>query len=93
MSRIIKKHQRGAAHSVVEGTSRPRAEADYLLTCAQAAAFLGFAQSSLDKWRVRGFGPPHIKIGPNVRYRFSDLMDFVTARVRASTSATAPPAA
>jgi len=61
-----------------------------LLTPKQAAAYLNLAVSSLAKWRVDGVGPRFIKMGSAVRYRRTDLDDWVHARVQSSTSAGRP---
>lgn len=51
-----------------------------------AAPCVGLAVSTLQKLRVRGDGPPFVKIGRNVRYRQEDLQAFVAKRVVQSTS-------
>ena len=40
-----------------------------LLTRAEAAALVGVADRTLDRWHERREGPPRIKIGRQVRYR------------------------
>ena len=43
----------------------------------EAAEFIGFARSTMDVWRVIGYGPAFLKVGPGrrlVRYRLSDLL-------------------
>lgn len=62
-----------------------------LYTETQAATFLGnedepFAIKTLQRWRVEGKGPKFLKIGKSVRYRMSDLNEFLDACVRNSTS-------
>ena len=54
----------------------------------QAAALLGVAVKTLRNWRCRGDGPKFVKLGGGrlVRYRQSDLTDFIERDVRASTS-------
>jgi predicted DNA-binding transcriptional regulator AlpA len=64
-----------------------------LLTPDEAADRLGLSRGCLKGWRVRGCGPPFVALGKRrVRYREADLERFVESRVRASTSATEPPA-
>lgn len=54
-----------------------------------AAAITGISVSSLQKMRVRGDGPSYLKIGSRVRYRVSDLEQFLANHVLTSTSAQA----
>ena len=52
-----------------------------------AAEFLGFSKRALQNWRLRGGGPPFVKVSARaVRYRFCDLRTWATARLRKSTS-------
>lgn len=45
-----------------------------LLTCREAAEFLGVPESTLAQWRSQRRGPPYIKLELRlVRYRCSDL--------------------
>ena len=58
-----------------------------LLTERQASALLGVTIRCLQAWRYRGGGPRFIKISNRcVRYRPSDLQQFIEDRVRTSTS-------
>ena len=61
-----------------------------LLTEQQAAGLLHVTVKTLQAWRVRGGGPPFIKVGRLVRYRPEDLEAFVCAATRASTSDPGP---
>lgn len=58
-----------------------------LLTPKEAADFLRITPRCLANWRVAGKGPRYCKLG-GIRYRLQDLMDFVEAGVRNSTSDT-----
>ena len=51
-----------------------------------AAKRLKLAPETLRNMRWRGDGPPFLKLGRTVRYRLSDLADWLDARVRTSTS-------
>ena len=42
----------------------------------QAAIFLGVSVRTLQAWRVRGGGPPYVKIGRIVRYQRRALIKF-----------------
>lgn len=49
-----------------------------LLTSKQAAEALSTPQATLSLWRHRkNVAIPYIKIGGNVRYRASDLLEFI----------------
>jgi excisionase family DNA binding protein len=52
----------------------------------EAAAYLGISRSWLTKLRVRGGGPPHVKLGRRCLYRRSDLDGFMRAHLRRTTS-------
>jgi hypothetical protein len=58
---------------------------DALLTTAQAAELLGLSARTLEKWRVTGAGPRFVDMGV-IRYRRRDLLVWVEARLRRSTS-------
>ncbi len=68
------------------------AELDPLLTTPQAAEILGFSPRALEGWRLRGNGPPYLKIGGRraVRYRLSDIMSWCESDRRTSTSDPVP---
>lgn len=57
-----------------------------LLTTTDAAEHLGWRPNTLEKLRVRGEGPPFVKLGRSVRYRACDIEAYVAARVVNSTS-------
>lgn len=61
-----------------------------VLDTPQAATFLTFSKSWLDKARLRGDGPPFVRLGegPSARvgYRLCDLQAWLETRVRRSTS-------
>lgn len=57
------------------------------LTQAQAAAYTGLAEATLETLRSRGGGPRFVKLSRNlIRYRLHDLDAFLDARTVASTS-------
>ena len=51
-----------------------------------AAARLGVTAETLANWRWRGEGPRHIRVGRRVRYRLTDLAEYLDERTRTSTS-------
>lgn len=62
------------------------------LTTAEAADYLGFGKSTLEKWRTTGEGPEFEKVGQKiVRYTPAKLDEFRYARRFKSTSEYSPP--
>lgn len=57
-----------------------------LLDTAEAAAFLRRSKRTLEHWRVVGGGPQYVKSGGRALYRPEDLLAFVEAGLRTSTS-------
>ena len=66
--------------------------ADDLLDQRQAAARLGLPSArTLEAWRLRGYGPPFLRLSPRlVRYRASDIDRWLAARVVGGHSREAP---
>jgi len=48
-----------------------------VLTTKQAAEMLGIKPGTLEIWRVQGRSPRYLKIGHAVRYRKSDILEFL----------------
>jgi predicted DNA-binding transcriptional regulator AlpA len=59
---------------------------DAVLFGAEAAYLCGLSIRTLEALRVRGGGPRFVSLGRSVRYRRRDVIAFIDARVRASTS-------
>ena len=58
-----------------------------LLNTTQAANFLGVSKAFLERDRWAGARIPFIKVGARaVRYRASDLNEYLDAQIRTSTS-------
>lgn len=58
-----------------------------LLNTQEAAQYLGVSKAFLERDRWAGARIPFIKVGSRaVRYRMSDLNDFLNRQVRQSTS-------
>ncbi len=51
-----------------------------------AAAYLGISPRTMESWRVRGGGPPFLKLGGTVLYDIEDLERYVAENRRHSTS-------
>jgi hypothetical protein len=62
------------------------AEDTVLLTPWDAAELLKISISWLAKARMRGDGPTYTKVGRSIRYRKADLIHWLKARQRLSTS-------
>jgi predicted DNA-binding transcriptional regulator AlpA len=74
-------------------TSRTRLSSDSesarverLLTARDAANLLRLSSSWLAKARMRGDGPPYIKLGRSIRYSEAALLLWMRAHQRLSTS-------
>jgi predicted DNA-binding transcriptional regulator AlpA len=57
-----------------------------LLTPREAAVFLRVSESWLAKARMRGDGPPYVKIGRSIRYPEGALLQWTKAHLHLSTS-------
>lgn len=57
-----------------------------LLTGRDAANVLRLSESWLAKARMRGDGPPFVKIGRSIRYSEGALREWLQSRTRQSTS-------
>jgi predicted DNA-binding transcriptional regulator AlpA len=64
----------------------PVATIERLLTPKEAAHFLRVSLSWLAKARMRGDGPPYIRIGRSIRYSQAALLQWMKSRQRLSTS-------
>jgi predicted DNA-binding transcriptional regulator AlpA len=61
-----------------------------LMTCSETADFLRLHESTLERMRGNGSGPPFIKLGPGkkapVRYSRADVVAWIEKQRRNSTS-------
>lgn len=58
-----------------------------LLRPVQAASYLGLSMSTLAKMRMRGDGPPFLKLSRRVVvYRLADLNAWLESSIRVSTT-------
>jgi excisionase family DNA binding protein len=62
------------------------ADPDAALNENQAAEYLGVSVRTLQAWRVRGGGPPYVKIGRSVRYQRRALITFQQEHTVTSTT-------
>lgn len=56
------------------------------VTPEEAAQRIGIKVGTIQNWRWSGRGPKFIKCGGRVRYRLSDLAEWLDAQTRSSTS-------
>jgi predicted DNA-binding transcriptional regulator AlpA len=83
----VLQHSKSAAEASGKGPQKPPALViDFLLTAAEAAQILKVSLSWLAKARMRGDGPPFIKIGRAIRYSEVALQQWMKSRQRLSTS-------
>jgi predicted DNA-binding transcriptional regulator AlpA len=68
------------------GPQKASAPSIVLLTPKEAARLLRVSSSWLAKARMRGDGPPYIRIGRSIRYVESALFQWMKGRQRMSTS-------
>lgn len=60
-----------------------------LFVPAETAKLLHTSESTLAKWRLRGCGPPFVKIGPRaVGYPMAELEEWLRSNLQTSTSGT-----
>jgi len=57
-----------------------------LLSQSEAARLLRLSERTLERLRVAGGGPQFVKAGRSVRYRQSDIEEWISARVVSNTS-------
>lgn len=63
-----------------------------VLDNVEAARFLGVSPETLPQWRVRGNGPPFVRVGRRVVYRRATLERWLQEREVTSTSDSGPAA-
>jgi excisionase family DNA binding protein len=51
-----------------------------LLTTDETAEFLGVPKQTLSNWRCENRGPAYDRVGKYVRYRMSEVMDWLNAQ-------------
>ena len=68
-------------------STTPATHHQLVLTPKQAAAMLNLSTSWLAKQRLKGGGPPYIKMGGAVRYSAGTLQEWMKGKQRLSTSA------
>lgn len=64
--------------------SEPRRSPEHLCT-KDLATRLGLHHNTLIKWRITGNGPPFIKVGRRVVYRWWEVEAWLTKHARTNT--------
>jgi hypothetical protein len=59
-----------------------------LLTESATAKLLSLSPRTLQQWRIRGNGPPFVRLGAAIRYDAEMVADWVNERLRTNTSGT-----
>ena len=54
---------------------------DPLLSAQQLADYLEIPLATLYAWRYRGEGPPGFRVGRHLRYRWSDVDQWINGRL------------
>ena len=57
-----------------------------LYNTKKTAELFGISHRTLESWRISGQGPAFIKMGKLVKYKQSDLDEFLLNQTRANTS-------
>lgn len=57
-----------------------------ILTTPEAATYVRLGKPTLERFRISGAGPQFCKLGGAVRYRKTDLDEWLASRVVRSTS-------
>jgi excisionase family DNA binding protein len=52
-----------------------------LLTTDEVAEYLGVPKRTLEQWRVKKEGPPHMKLGKHARYTEPGLLRWITEKM------------
>ena len=52
-----------------------------LLTSSQVSTYLHVPTSTLANWRYQGRGPAFVRLGGHVRYRASDVTDWINRQL------------
>ena len=61
-----------------------------LIDTGELAEQIGNQKNTIEGWRLKGIGPRYLAIGRLIRYRQSDVDDWLESRIRTSTSDNRP---
>lgn len=59
-------------------------EHDRLVNVDELAAYLNVSAKTLYAWRYRKKGPPALRVGRHLRYRWADINEWVTDQLESS---------
>ena len=57
---------------------------DRLLSVQDLADYLGVPVATIYGWRHRGHGPPGFRVGRHLRFRTSDVTQWISQRIKGS---------
>lgn len=81
MLSLLKKPPYGKSSRLPAQPTPPAPITDHdLLNRQEAAAFIGVADRTLDRWELLRQGPPRLKLGGLVRYRKSSIVRWLESR-------------
>lgn len=63
---------------------------DQLFTPQDLAAYLDIPVTTLYAWRYRGLGPAGFRVGRHVRYRLTDIEEWISAQLEHTGSISGP---
>jgi hypothetical protein len=75
-----------AAETAIERYRREFSQDQEYFNTQHAAIYLGFSKQRLEIWRLSGDGPPYTKLAQAVRYKKTDLDEFMAAHRRQNTA-------
>jgi len=55
---------------------------DRLLTVEDLAEYLGVPVATLYAWRYHRQGPPGFRVGRHIRYRWADIEEWISDRIK-----------
>jgi excisionase family DNA binding protein len=55
---------------------------DRLLTVEELAEYLGVPVATIYAWRYHRQGPPGFRVGRHVRYRWTDIEEWISDRIK-----------
>jgi predicted DNA-binding transcriptional regulator AlpA len=82
----FKMADRAADQTAEQKSHRVTNQPECLLHCDEVSNRLGVSTSWLAKSRMRGDGPPYIRVGRSIRYSEAALLQWLKSRQRLSTS-------
>ncbi len=74
------------SRKIEEAATKTGTGFERLLTARDAANLLRLSPSWLAKARMRGDGPPYVKLGRSIRYTETGILQWMRPRQRFSTS-------